>query len=436
MIKRFWKIFRHGNFQPVLFSLFVTTTFLPFRNVLNYSSASRFGWFAEPLAISFYFADVFFFLLFLSALINFPRLKPEQFLLWLAIFTYFLAQALRNADSSLGIYNFLRLIQFFVLFYFSANLFSNKTIRIYGAIILVAIGLFQTTLGAYQVTTGHSLGVRYLGEQTVSRTMAGVAKVNLDDGVKLLRAYGTMPHPNILGGFLVLTLGANLVLLKTFPHKRRIIILSGAILIFGILLTFSRSAYLATFLLAILWLRNNLFSQNMRVLKTILPIFLGIILIFGLFAPLGSALWHRIFPTNADMFISDRIILATNGAKIISNNLLFGVGLGNYINSLVKLAPVGSSLKNWQYDYPHNVFAELQTELGIYGLMVFFYALLKILNNTKKNKKSILIPLIIIAPLLLLDHYLWTNQSGRVMLVLYILFLPYLWQNERNSSPN
>ncbi len=63
------------------------------------------------------------------------------------------------------------------------------------------------------------------------------------DGTPLLRSYGTLPHPNILGFFLSISLFSSVYLFqKTQNRKLRLAIFAGAALVIflGLLLSFSR----------------------------------------------------------------------------------------------------------------------------------------------------------------------------------------------------
>ncbi|MCK4892131.1 MAG: hypothetical protein KAS78_05680, partial [Candidatus Pacebacteria bacterium] len=55
------------------------------------------------------------------------------------------------------------------------------------------------------------------GESVIGPQIPGVAKIAVD-GEKIIRAYGTFPHPNILGGFLIFTTVITIYLY--LEHKR------------------------------------------------------------------------------------------------------------------------------------------------------------------------------------------------------------------------
>ncbi|MDO8512873.1 MAG: O-antigen ligase family protein [bacterium] len=442
-MNKFSSFINNVNNKIALFCLFIATSFLPFRHVMNFADASRAGWFSELLAISIYTADFFFLFVLFAERKHFFRHSKQNYLLFGAILVFLIAETLRNPITSLGIYSLVRIIQFLVLVYLFSKFLREQKTRLYVSATLVGIGMFESLLGFFQVIVGHSFGLYFLAEQTLSTGMAGVAKVDLNNGEKLLRAYGTMPHPNILGGFLVLSICAGLYLFYKYPSKRRISGISIIIMLAGATLTFSRSALFSIFLLIFilfwqfrLW---NYFLYRRTIFYTIF-IIIGILMIIS---PLRTAIWHRISPPTSDLFFSDRIILNEFGTKIFMSDPLFGIGLGNYFNSLTRRAPFGTGLKNWQYDYPHNTLILVMTDLGIFGTIVILYFIYKTLKPVHNSTNALLVTLLIISPLILLDHYLWTNQAGRVMLVIFLTLIPAILskhpdttlREERNNVP-
>jgi len=182
VINKVLSYLKKSDFNQILFGLFVLASFFPFRHVLNFSSASRFGWYAEPLAISVYVADIIFIFLLFTNWKKWCVPGIDKTIIYIVAFIFFLAEAFRNSDLALGTYSLIRLVQFLILIYLSTRLLTKEKLRTFIAIILLAIGILQSLLGIYQVSTGHSLGLRYLGEQTISVSANGVAKVDLGNG--------------------------------------------------------------------------------------------------------------------------------------------------------------------------------------------------------------------------------------------------------------
>ena len=74
-----------------------------------------------------------------------------------------------------------------------------------------------------------------------SDTLPGIAKIDLD-GTKIMRAYGTLAHPNILAGYLVTAL---IFTFHRIRKKEYIAYPVFVLLLSALVLTFSRSAILA-----------------------------------------------------------------------------------------------------------------------------------------------------------------------------------------------
>jgi hypothetical protein len=422
---------------------FIVASFLPFRHILNYAEACRYGWYSELLAISLYGADLFFLLCLIililpiilaGSYIHLWNKERNRVIIITASLLFLFAEALRNANVLLGIYTYSRITQLFILIICLNWILRKRDARIWICATLVAIGLFQATLGLFQVSSGHSLGLHYLGEQTITVSMPGVAKVDLGNGNRLLRAYGTMPHPNILGGFFVLSLSALYLLYKKTVIRRIFLIFTLFMLIFGLILTFSRSAELSFAVLVCFVLYLNRHAIGVLPIRKILLLPITLLTLLYIFTPVGVAVWHRIVPTANDFFISDRIILFSNGYKVFRDNFLLGTGLGNYLNKLLKVcSPEGTGFNFWQYDYPHSAAAEIFIETGLVGLIIFILVFYTLFGQNKLKIKEIALTLVVISPLLFLDHYLWTNQAGRVTLALFMALIPSLININRTT---
>jgi hypothetical protein len=79
--------------------------------------------------------------------------------------------------------------------------------------IIILSGLIQAIIGIIQFFLQKSIGLFWLRESLISPDILGVAKVILN-GEKYVRAYGLMPHPNVLGGFLLFSV------IITFSYKK------------------------------------------------------------------------------------------------------------------------------------------------------------------------------------------------------------------------
>ncbi len=95
----------------------------------------------------------------------------------------------------------------------------SKKIGLFFNIIIIS-SLIQAIIGIIQFFLQKSIGLFWLRESLVSPDILGVAKIILN-GEKYVRAYGLMPHPNVLGGFLLFSVIITLLYKKLFspPHR-------------------------------------------------------------------------------------------------------------------------------------------------------------------------------------------------------------------------
>ena len=148
------------------------------------------------------------------------------------------------SDPTFHILLFIKLLEL-MLFYL---LIVNKVLRPKDILeILIASMVFQALLAIFQVSFQHSLGLSFLGEPNLSTETAHIARLTLGD-LTIIRGYGTFSHPNILGGFLVVSLLCSLLFSPHLKHERKIFIL---IQFLGLFATFSRSALFA-FMVAVI----------------------------------------------------------------------------------------------------------------------------------------------------------------------------------------
>ncbi|OGI33355.1 MAG: hypothetical protein A2271_03790 [Candidatus Moranbacteria bacterium RIFOXYA12_FULL_35_19] len=87
--------------------------------------------------------------------------------------------------------------------------------------IIILSGLFQATIGIIQFFLQTSVGLFFLKESLISPNILGVAKIILN-GEIYIRAYGLMPHPNVLGGLLLFSIIITLLYKKMFHVEHQL----------------------------------------------------------------------------------------------------------------------------------------------------------------------------------------------------------------------
>jgi hypothetical protein len=144
--------------------------------------------------------------------------------------------------TSLAFYQAGRLWFLFGLFCVVATAWEARGALLWG---LTLSGALQAGIGLAQFLAQHTFGLKRLGEVTMWPEWPGASVVTVE-GERILRAYGLTQHPNLLAGVLVIGLLAavGLALRPTGRAREAAIMLAGANFA-GLLLTFSRAAWLA-----------------------------------------------------------------------------------------------------------------------------------------------------------------------------------------------
>lgn len=295
----------------------------------------------------------------------------------------------------------------------------------------LAAGLvWNSLLAGMQVARQGSVGLAGLGEFTLNPLNSGTAIVQAD-GLRWLRPYGLLPHPNILAGFFVIALLALLAWLLARDTRRWLL---GTLLflpgLWGLLLTFSRGAWLGfaaggLAVVPLLWrLRGRERAVRLRFAATCGLCLITAGLFAGLYWPFLLARTGAGAESVELRSVSDRAVYTEFAFRAIGEAPLVGLGIGNF--------PWRATwyLQFTTYDLrgqpAHHVFLSAWAELGLVGLgllvltLVFgVEAALKAPRPSGKGETNaesdealarvaLLGGVIALAVIGLLDHYPWT----------------------------
>ncbi|HJS20464.1 MAG TPA: O-antigen ligase family protein, partial [Anaerolineales bacterium] len=246
-------------------------------------------------------------------------------------------------------------------------------------------------------------------------SIRGASVVQLQNGLRILRAYGTLPHPNILGGFaLICLLGP----LSLFMSDQKIHVPALILYTLGlslIVFTFSRSAWLgvAAFLFILL-----LKPKHLEWRRVILLIAVSVITIVITLYPLQELVFTRFSnaPVQTEHLSTfGRAWLTEQSLDMIRANPLFGVGIGSFILKLAEGAVEGAIIEP-----VHNVFLLFGAELGILGQLIIAALTISIASKIIKAQKPKAIlagaTLTGLGVISMFDHYFWSIPPGRLML--------------------
>jgi len=376
---------------------------------------------------AFYFTD----LLILLILIFFISEKVKKFkqkikklpglakknILIISFLTYLFINAFLSPSPGPAIFKFLKIIEFFFLGIYLTQIKFKPAHH-----LCFSISLFYTFLIAlFQFIKKASLGgiFYWLGERTFNLSTPGIAKIVIG-GQEILRPYATLPHPNVLGGFTLVSL----IFLLTLNLPKIIekpLLISCLITIF---LSFSRTAWVATAIFLPPTLFATLSKKKSKKITFWKPIFVGLGLIILTVSLLkastsNSRLQDFAFSSSS---ISLRIKLNQAAVEMIKTHPLTGVGLNNFIFSLPHYSP--QIFQTLWLQPAHNLYLLIASETGLLGFFLFSSLLFFSFKKALSLKKFSLIPLLCILFLGFFDHYFFTLQQA-MLLFTFILSLPW-----------
>jgi hypothetical protein len=285
----------------------------------------------------------------------------------------------------------------------------------------------ESLLGLAQMVKGGSLGgiMWWLGERTFNISTIGVAQISVL-GQGLIRAYGTFSHPNSLAGFLLVSLGLwvtiNPSALRAAPLDRGalkikniywwMVVWTG---ILGIIVSGSRTVWGLTLLMLMIYFVQAFKARGgVKIIAGYTAIILGIfLLVLGL-----MSVNYQISDFLGGWDINSlmkRTNLSVAAVKMWRENLMIGVGAGNFIPRLPEYQPAGQATG---LQPVHNIFLLAGTEVGVVGILIVVKLLITNYELKIKKKYYLILGIIIITGLV--DHYWITLSQNRWLLAIVL----------------
>jgi len=310
---------------------------------------------------------------------------------------------------------------------------------------LAAGVVVQGGLALAQYFTNHSLGLKWLGESVLEPAKSGIPVV-LIDGSRQLRAHGTLPHANVLGGYLTASLALMWPLLFDKEKNglgRSVWWLVAGVGLIGLFLSLSRSAWVVFIgggILVLVWLIWKHSTKLLAGLKIGWPVML-------VAAILISTQWQAIVPrwsSNPDVLeqisVDSRVKQWGEFKAVYGQHILTGVGIGQYFLNIWQAEPTGgrsANPKSLNYYQPvHDIYLLALAELGPIGLglllWIFGAAVYLMIFLWWCGSDWGLAGLWAVAAVFgvgLVDHYFWTLPSGRLIVMLVLSSVAVLWVN-------
>lgn len=339
----------------------------------------------DYLAPTIYFTDILLVIIVVFFLIN-NRIK--RFPWWLLAFA--VVNILVSLRWQIALIKWVKIGELFLLAYVVAR---DVRLNVLSWVLkpLTYSVIFFVVLAFAQVILGHTVGglFYWLGERTFNTQTPGISLLNIFDHT-YLKAYSTFSHPNSFAGFL----GVSLLLFFMYKTKWWTKVVS----VLGIALTFSLGAVIGL------------------VLHKLPHYFFYILILVSLLLPLiSSQLLNIYFPGN----IADRLTLYVASGQMINKHLLFGVGLNNFIVGLTQITV--NSGRVWLLQPVHNIISLIFSELGIVGLALVVYGVMKLYPKMNKKYLPIIMFIFITG---MFDHY-WLTLQQNLLLMSVVLGLSF-----------
>lgn len=418
--------FTFARLSRIFLGLFIVFFSFQIRTLVYGGTLYLSGNFNPYTTFFIYFADLFLLGAFLLWAVSMWRREGKSqftfgnhifaliFLLFLGALTL---EVLFAQDKLLHLLNVFRFSELFLLYLMLVNRLLRPRTVIFCFLGAMAL---QAVIAIYQYILQSSLGLRILGEPLASVSTLGVAKIDLAGG-KILRAFGTFAHANILGGAMLMAL------MLTFPYLRKqpwfsiplILLLSVALLF-----SFSRSALFG--FVAAGFVYFSVIEKKIPFQKIILALSLVLFAIVAL--GLEHIVWQRLLFEDVQSAQERTVYLDVSKSMILKEPL--GVGIGGFTLQMqnysdLKLAP-------WLFQPVHNAYFLIANEGGVLAGLLFlallgylFYLLVAAFSRSKNNEQkqyfafyiSLLTGIGIIS---VFDHYFFSLYQGQVLLFLFL----------------
>ncbi len=303
-------------------------------------------------------------------------------------------------------------------------------------LVLLLAGVMQSLLALWQFFLQEIPASTWLGMSAQDPRELGVSVIESADE-RWLRAYGSLPHPNILGGFLSLCAliaagwyfsvyrrlrGAGNAFFKQLRIESIGSLLAFLLTVSGLLLTFSRSAWLG---FAVGFAALVLFARKGETWSTVFVPVLKLMaaggIILCVFQLIFGPLWTQRIASESRLAVmssQERMDLNETARLIIEKHPLRGSGAGQYVVESMIQHP-GQAL--YAYQPVHNVWLLVWAELGLAGLclfglaVAFFYRTLLWLKRLPAFRIEAALSLSLMISLFTMfyfEHHWWTLWFG------------------------
>ncbi len=395
--------------------LYAAVFFLPWQTAMIFTSATVSGESSSYGVFSIYVVEVL--IAFAFVLRGRQQMNTQMFAISRSLYFFLAAAFFSLSFSQIEWVGWFALIHVVSAAMFFCLLVDERTstrqmltVFLVGLVVPVAIGWSQ-------VMNGSSPDSTILGMAAKDTATPGVAVVESGDD-RLMRAYGTFPHPNMFGGYVAFGIIALSWLGRLVENKRHLVgaLVASSFLGSTLIMTFSRSAWLGLFVAFMLLIGCMLWYRRVPPRRAIPIMTLGLASILATLIVFHAPVFSR-FDTSQRLeviSIEERASQYQTFGDVYVESPLLGVGPAAYTFMLERLDP-GHPV--WSYQPIHNVYLLILAELGLIGIIAFGYSVFRInpfAHASLKKGGTIFAGAVgvLLFTIGLFDHYLWTLWPG------------------------
>lgn len=278
----------------------------------------------------------------------FQGIKTLKFPL-LLFFAATIASAIFAGNHSLSLNELYKYIDAILLVIFCASLASTQKNRIIQALIIA--GFIISLLAIYQYFFGFHHLLAYVEKEKIATPF-------VLDYISSQRVFFPFISPNALAGYLILIIPLTLM----FDNRVKLIALTP--MIFILLLTKSIGAIASLFITGILFIYiKKKMGKKLLLLIGVSSLILILIFFFRQIQPKEHL--------SASFSFLKRLDYWRETLEIIKLHPFKGIGLGNFNLPISR--------------YAHNSYLQIWAEMGILGIISFFWLITKVIKNSSRN---------------------------------------------------
>ncbi len=275
------------------------------------------------------------------------------------------------------------------------------TTLLYSVMLSAMLGIIQFSV--QEVPASEYLGISAHNPMTLG------APIVASHGIRLLRAFGSMPHPNIFGGLMVCGLVISLLQFQKKLLSMYLLWFVLCVLYIGLLISFSRSAWLMASIACIsMWFTSSISYYLKHRIMVIVFVLSMIFLMFYWPFILNRAMIQGI---HEERSLIERRTQLYDAFLLFRHSPFFGIGMHQYTVHLKAMYP---NAGGYQLQNVHVTPLIMVIEWGIIGLIVIVF-LARHYFSSARQMRTLMLIVCILSPALLFDHYLWSTYSGMMI---------------------